>query len=111
MISLYPNSPGIRHYQTSNTPSHPRKGDIWTYPVTGEELAWYVDSSGNSSFVEFADGAEWDDLDIAGTEIKLPSSPSVSQILVHGNRKWQWNGKFWKSLYPVVSVRGGTFSD
>jgi hypothetical protein len=111
VISLYPQVSGIKSYQSVSTPPHPRKGDIWVYSVSGEEAVWYVDSSGNAAFVEFADGAVWNSLPSVSTALTLPSNPVNSQILIHGNRKWQWNGKFWKSMYPVVGVRGGTFSD
>jgi len=112
VISLYPQSSGIKSSQKSTAPSHPRKGDVWIYPITGEETVWYVDSNDKAAFVEFADNAIWEDLAEATSELKFPSSsPSISQILIHGRRKWQWNGKFWKSLYPALVVRGGTFSD
>lgn len=111
MISLFPQSSGLKAYQSTTTPVSPKKGERWVYPISGEELTYYVDSSGIGAFVEFSDGAYWEALNSATDSIILPSSPSIGQVLTHGKRKWQWNGKFWKSMYDYVSVRGGTFSD
>jgi hypothetical protein len=111
MLSLYPQAVGNRTYQQSSRPPFPRKGDRWVNSATGEELIFYIDQNGVSAFVEFADGSEWRDLSLVSSNLILPSNPSLSQMVTHGKKKWQWNGSFWKSLYPVVGTRGGTFSD
>lgn len=110
MISLFPQPRGLRTYQTVGIPPYPRKGERWIYPVTGEELSYYVDSNGRKAFVEFADGAEWRNLNEASQALSLQLSPNIGDIMIHGRRKWSWNGKFWKSIYSNV-INGGTFSD
>lgn len=110
MISLAPQASGIRSFQTVDVPAFPRKGDIWTYPVTGEELKWYVDPDGVAAFVEFGDGAFWSDSSETSSQLFLIENPSLNQVINHGKRKWSWSGKFWRTIYSNI-VRGGTFSD
>lgn len=110
MISLAPQALGLRSFQTVEVPSFARKGDRWIYPITGEELTWYVDPEGVGAFVEFGDGAFWIDSSETNNQLLLVESPSLNQIIIHGKRKWRWNGKFWRTVYSNI-VRGGTFND
>ena len=110
VISLIPESIGSKNFQTITIPSFPRKGDRWTYPVSGEELTWYIDANGISAFVEFADGAIWINMSASLSALILPENPTQNQVLIHGQRKWTWNGKFWKAFY-ARQLLAGTFID
>jgi len=95
-------------------PPSPSLGGRWINPITGREAVWYTDPQGRSAWVEFGSEGDFLQLSAATTAMVLIQSPTVSQIIIHGRRKWQWDGTAWRLLSPPklegLSNQDGTIS-
>lgn len=110
-----PGAAGGQQTEISSTPPPlPSSGERWINPVTGREAVWYTDPQGRSAWVEFGSEGDFSQLSAATTPLVLVQSPVASQIIIHGRRKWQWDGTVWRLLSPPrlegLSNQDGTIS-
>ena len=81
-------------------PQSPQAGSRWIDPVGGREVVWYVDPAGRGAWVEFGSEGDFQSGSAATLPLPLVASPALNQVIIHGKRKWRWNGTAWLLLSP-----------
>jgi hypothetical protein len=81
-------------------PQSPQAGSRWIDPVGGREVVWYIDSAGRGAWVEFGSEGDFQSGSAATSPLSLVASPTLNQLVIHGKRKWRWNGTSWLLLSP-----------
>ncbi len=81
-------------------PQSPQAGSRWIDPVGGREVVWYIDPAGRGAWVEFGSEGDFQTGSAATSPLSLVASPTLNQVVIHGKRKWRWNGTAWLLLSP-----------
>jgi hypothetical protein len=95
---------------SSVQPSSPYEGTRWIDPITGRESVWYTDPSGISAWVEFGSEGDNFSLPAASTPLQLQQNPTLDQVIIHGRRKWRWDGTAWR-IIGIQTAEGFTSTD
>lgn len=85
---------------SANPPSAPSPGTRWADPIRGREVIWYRDSADRAAWVEFGSEGDYSSLSSVTFPLSLISAPSINQVIIHGKRKWKWDGLAWRILSP-----------